>query len=316
MIFTKAKRVIKAGFISFWRNGFLSFSAIVMLSISLFIVGSIFFITEINRAFLEEIKNRVDINVYFTLDAPEPDILSLKKNIELLPQVSSVSYISREEAIEKFKARHEGNAILLQGLEEIGHNPLPASITIKAKDPAQYEGIATYLEKTNQGINGKSIIDEINYARNKLIIDRAGRIVPLLEKTGWAISIVFIIISILATFNTIRLIIFASRDEIGVMKLVGASNTFVRGPFIVSGIMCGIVSGLLALILLGFGSYYLDIIFVKFLSAYPEDIGSIQYLLFSYFKNNLGELSFVLLLGGVILASLSSYIAVKRYLKV
>ena len=267
MLFTHLKRIIRTGFINFWRNGFLSFSAIVVITLSLSVFGALIFGSAFGRALLKEVKNKVDINVYFTLDAQETDIVSLKKTIENLPEVDKVEYISRDQALSDFKDKWKDNTLILQGLDEIGDNPFPAVLNIKAKEPSQYAGIARFLESKNNSSSkdGVSILEKVNYNQNKLIIDRLGRIIPAIEKVGSVISIILILVALIITFNTIRLIIFTSKDEISVMKLVGASNIYIRGP---------------------------------------------------YFIQNITQISLIILISGIILGGISSYLAVKRYLKV
>lgn len=318
MFFTKLKRVFKSGFINFWRNWFLSFSSILVLSISLLVFGGLIFFNTLNQNFINSVKDKVDINIYFTNGASEDEIINLKQNLEKMGEVASVEYVSKEKAFADFKEKHKDNALIVQGLDEVGYNPLPASLNVKANSPSQYEAIAKYLEsgKTALSKSGNSIIESTDYARNKIIIDRLGRIVPLIEKTLLVLSIILVLISIIVTFNTIRLIIFSSRDEIAVMKLVGATNMYVRGPFVVGGVMCGVAAAILALIVLAFLSYYIDLIFIKFLNASPEDITTVKYILFKYYVANFGQILSIILGSGIVLGAVSSYLAVRRYLNV
>ncbi len=145
MILTALKRITRTGFINFWRNGFLSFAAIVVITLSLCSFGGLIFASAFARSLLAEVKDKVDINVYFTLDAGESDIMALQKDINVLPQVASTSYVSRDQALVSFKTRWNDNALIMQGLDEIGTNPFPASLNIKAKDPGQYGSIASFL---------------------------------------------------------------------------------------------------------------------------------------------------------------------------
>ncbi|MBP9701635.1 MAG: ABC transporter permease [Candidatus Pacebacteria bacterium] len=309
MIFTKIRRVVRSGFVNFWRNGFLSLSSILVLSIALLVFGGLIFFSTLSESFLNVVREKVDINVYFALNANEIDILDLKKTLEKMPEVSTTEYISREESLKRFKEKHQDNTLILQGLEEVGDNPLPAVLTIKAKDPSQYESITKSLAD-------KTFIDDINYSRNKVIIDRLSRIIPLVEKTVSVIIMVLVVMAVIVTFNTIRVIIFSSRDEIAVMKLVGASNMYVRGPFVVSGVMYGIASAILAIIILGLFAYYMDALYIRFLHAYPGDISEIRHILFSYYVGNFRTIFSVIMGSGIILGAVSSYMAVRRYLNV
>lgn len=309
MIFTKTRRIVRTGFVNFWRNGFLSLSSILVLSLTLIVFGGLIFFSTLSETFLDTIRDKVDINVYLALDADEVDILELQKDLQKLPEVAGTEYVSREESLKRFKEKHQDNTLILQGLEEIGGNPLPAVITVKAKDPSQYEAIAKFLTE-------KEIVDDVNYARNKVMIDRLSRIIPLIEKTVTVIIVILVLIAVAITFNTIRVIIFSSRDEIAVMKLVGASNMYVRGPFVISGVMYGIFSAVIALLVLGFFAYYMDALYIRFLHAYPGDISVVRHILFGYYVTNFAQIFAIILGSGVFLGAVSSYMAVRRYLNV
>src|SRR4051812_30192120 len=139
MFWTKLKRIIRAGFFSFWRNGFVSLSSILVMMVTLFVIGMTMFSGVILRSTLDQIKDKVDINVYFVTGAAENDILAMKQKLEQLPEVKSpVGYVSREAALADFKKRHENDEFTLQALDELGENPLGAALNIKAKDPSQY----------------------------------------------------------------------------------------------------------------------------------------------------------------------------------
>ena len=249
MFWMNTKRIVKYGFINFWRNGFVTLASILVMTVTLFVIGSLIFIGAILDSSLSQIKNKVDINVYFVTTAPEEDIISLKSSLEQLPEVSSVEYVSRERSIEEFKKRHENDQLILQALQELNDNPLGAHFNIRAKETSQYESIATFLENYQTSSGGVSIVDKVNFFQNKVAIDKLSDIISSVDKLSFGVVVIFMIISILIIFNTIRLAIYTSREEISVMKLVGAGNFYVRGPFVVEGIMYGISSALIALIL-------------------------------------------------------------------
>ena len=306
MIWIKIKRVIKAGFINFWRNGWISLATILIMVITLFSIGSLFFSRAILGTILSQIQDKVDISIYFKTDAPEQDILILKDSISKLAEVKSVEYISAEQALADFKERHKDNALIMQSLEEIGKNPLGAILNVKARETSQYETVAKFLEAESNSPSGSSI-DKINYFQNKTVIDRLSKILDSAKKLGAIVSIILVIISILITFYTIRLAIYISREEIGVMRLVGASGKFVSGPFIVEGIIYGVISAVITVVLF----YPLALWLGPITESFFSDIN-----LFHYYISNFGQLFLILLLTGVILGSLSSFIAIRRYLKV
>lgn len=309
MFWLNIKRVFRSGLQNFFRNGFISLSSVLVMSITLFIMLSMILLGGFLKYSLDTIKDKVDINVYFLTSAPESDVLSIKKSLELLPEVSTVEYISREQALSIFKERHEDDERTLQAIEELDENPLGASLNIKAKEPSQYAGIASFLEgDSNNSLSkdGNKIIDKINYYQNKVIIEKLSNIVSSANIIGIWLASIFIIISIIITFNTTKLIIFMSKDEISVMKLVGASSKYVKGPFVVSGILCGFVSSLVILFL---GGIFIFIISTRY-SLYFSGFN-----LFDYFLDNFLFIILVIFGFGIILGSISSYMAVHRYLR-
>ena len=318
MIFTTFKRITRTGFVNFWRNGFLSFSAIVMITLSLCAIGAIIFTSAFGRALIADVQDKVDINVYFSLSTPESDILNLQKDVDSLSEVKETTYVSRDKALEAFKTKWADNTLIMQGLEEIGDNPFPASSNIKAKDPGQYGSISTFLQNKNPLDSSKvPIISKINYQENKLIIDRLGRIIPAIEKSGSVVAIVLILIAIISVWNTIRLIIFTAKDEISVMKLVGASNIYVRGPLVVSGVMYGVIAAIITLVLMAGIAYWSDMAILRFAGVeVASDFSLIVNVFSTYFAQNFVQILLIIIAAGVILGGGASYIAARRYLKV
>ncbi len=318
MIFTNFKRITRTGFVNFWRNGFLSFAAIVVLTLSLIAIGSIIFAGAFGRALISDVKDKVDINVYFAISAPESDILSVQSDLNRLPEVASTTYISRDRVLAAFKTKWQDNTLIMQGLEEIGDNPFPATLNVKAKDPGQYGSIAQYLQNKNPTMSdGTPLIEKVNYQQNKLVIDRLSQIIPAVEKAGLIIAVIMIFVAIIVVFNTIRLIVYTSKDEISVMKLVGASNIYVRGPLVVSGIMYGIISGLITLVLMAAVAYWSDAVILRFAGVeIASDFELVVNVLSRYFSQNFSQIFIIIMGAGVILGGLSSYIAARRYLRV
>lgn len=308
MFWTNTKRIIRSGFFNFSRNTFVSLSSILVMTITLFVIGSLIFLSAILDTSLNVIRDKVDINVYFVTTAQESDILALQKSLQALPEVSSVTYTSSDQALADFKARHQNDQFTLQALDELGTNPLGATLNIKAKDPSQYQGIADYLTNTPAlSTGGAPIIDHINYYQNKASIDKLTAIINSANRLGTIITFMLIAISVLITFNTIRLAIFISREEIAVMRLVGANATYIRGPFVVVGVMYGAVAGLITLVLF-----------------YPVTLwlgGATQNFfiglnVFNYYTENFAQIFLIIMGSGVIIGAISSYLAVRKYLKI
>ena len=303
---TDLKRVIKSGLLSFWRNGFVSIASILVITITLFVIGSLIFFSAIMDTTLAQIKEKVDVDVYFLTKAPEDEILSLKQLLEELPEVSSVKYTTGDEALTQFKERHSDDYLTLQALEELGENPLGASLNIQAKETAQYESIARFLDSQNALVSGATqIIDSVNYYQNKAAIDKLTSVINGTERIGLAIAIIFGLVSFAIAFNTIRLAIYTSREEISVMKLVGASKHYIQGPFLVEGFMYAVISTAIVLLL-----FYPITLWLG--PGTAQFFGGIN--IFTYYIDNFFQIFGILLLTGIILGVVSSYLAVRKYL--
>jgi len=277
------------------------------MTVALFVIGATMFIEQLFTTALTTLQSKVDINVYFVPTASEDDIKSLKNAVSALPDVAKVVYTSREDALLNYQERYKNNEIAMQALAELGENPLGATIAIQANETAQYESINRFLEEQRQagGPQG-SIIEEINYARNKESIDKLSAIVVAIEQASFITMIVLLVAAVLISFNTIRLAIYTAREEISIMRLVGASNTFIRGPFMLQGIMYGLVAGIFSILIL-----YPILIWIG-----PHTELFFEINLYTYFIQNFATIFGTLVGIGVVLGFVSSTLAVARYLRV
>lgn len=302
-MFLTLNRIIKSGLVNFWRNGWLSTATVLIMSITLSVWTSLFLLNVILTSVLNTLSDKVDISVYFNLNAKESDILTLAEKITNLGEVSSVKYISVDEALEIFKKRHSDDEILLKSVKELGDNPLEASLNILAKDALKYELVSTFLDQSQY----KNIISKVNYTENKTIIERFGNIIGVLRQSGVVVSLVLALITFLVAFNTVRLAIYSSREEITIMKLVGASNWFVRGPFIVEGALHGLIASAFSFMVI---IPEVAIMGPKLFNFLP-DIN-----LVNYFGDNFWSILIFQTLSGITLGIFSSWFAVRKYLKV
>ncbi|MDA8611452.1 permease-like cell division protein FtsX [Candidatus Pacebacteria bacterium] len=307
MLWINVKRIFHTGFVQFWRNGVVSLSAVLVMIVTLLVIGMVIFTSALLTDSLSSIEEKVDVNVYFVTDASEEDVFSVKASLESLPEVDAVEYVSREQALVNFRERHENDEKTLEALDELDDNPLGAVLNIKAKEPSQYEGVANFLDQNYPTNATDSLVERVNYFQNKQAIDRLGQIIDAGERLGAIITVIFIIISIVITLNTIRLAMYISRDEISVMKLVGASQKYITGPFIVTGAMYGIVSSILTLIIFWPLTFWLGPITERFF---------VNINLFEYYVSSFFQIFIIIFLAGVLIGSVSSFLAIKRYLKV
>lgn len=303
---TAFRRVVKAGFVGFWRNSYVALASIFVLTVALFVIGSTMFLDQLLATSLKTLQSKVDINVYFVPDAPDEEVQRIRNAVAALPDVASVEFTSREDALQQYRERNQGNAISLQALEELDENPLGSNIAIQAKETSQYESVARFLEEQRELEQPQvPIIDDINYARNKDSIDTLTTIIDAIKNASLIVMSILLIAAVLITFNTVRLAIYTSREEIAIMRLVGASNMFIRGPFMLQGVMYGLISGVLALLL-----FYPMLVWLG-----PKTEAFFELNLFSYYVAHFGEIFGILVGIGVVLGLVSSTLAVARYLR-
>ncbi len=301
------KRITRSGLINFYRNTFVSFASVMMMTITLLIIGATIFMSAILSFTIANIERKVDVNVYFYPNAPEVQILDMKTALEQLPQVAGVSYVSRADALAAFQERHQNDYLTLQALNELGTNPLGASLNIQAKDSEQYESIANFLsgdETMESGVN-KNIIEKVNYYQNKEIIARLNALSNTVKKIGVILTVIFVGLSVVVTLNTIRMAIYSAREEINVMRLVGAENKYIQGPFMIEGIVSGLFAAVITIIAL----FPLTL----WISKYTVDFfGGLS--LVKYYGDNFLQIFIILLLVGIVLGALSSIVAIRKYL--
>lgn len=302
------KRVARYGFVGFLRNGFVSLAAILIMTITLFVASVLLISGAALNSVLTDLTSKVDITVYLSQSATQTQIQALQTSLQALPEVQSVTYISADQALSAFEARHANDQLTMQALQELPNNPLDASFQVQAKDTSQYATIAQYLDAQQQSATpAGSAIDTVNYTQNETAIQHLNSIIETSKKLGLAIAIILAAASILIAFNTIRLAIYTSRDEIGVMNLVGAGHWYVRGPFMIAGILYGVVSGIIVLALLYPLTAWLGPASLRFLGTFD---------VFSYYVTSFWLIFLVVMGSGILLGIISSYLAVRRYLRV
>lgn len=305
MLWTNTKRIFRSGFTNFWRGKAVAVASVFVLTIALFTIGALVIAAAFLNASLSEIERKVDISVSFKADVGEEDIMAMKKAIEQLPEVEEVIYKNRDEELNDFLERHKDNTLILQSLNEVG-NPFGARLNIRADDPKLYEGIVSFIKnKDDSTLGGLGIIDQFSFKKD--VVGKLVSVIAVTKKVGFAVSLFLIIMSVLVTFNTISLAIYTSREEISVMRLVGAGSNYVRGPFVVEGIIAGIFSSFIALALL-----YPAALWVR--NATAGVYGGVDLL--SYYFSNFPQLLLLLLLAGILTGALSSWLAIRKYLKV
>ncbi|MEK7494371.1 MAG: permease-like cell division protein FtsX [Patescibacteria group bacterium] len=299
----KLWRTFKEGMLNFKRNGWLSFATVSILTLSLFIVSLSALLGLTTHLVLQNMKEKVTVSVSFNPDVKEERILEIKDELsKYTKEISSVQYISRDKALEDFIAQSGNDPVITQAIEEIGENPLLASLVIKAVTPENYPLIVDQIESSTF----QNDISRINYERNKKIFERLEKINTATRKAGLFLGTMFIFIAILITFNTIRITIYSHRQEFEIMRLVGASNLYVRTPYVFEGVLYGLSAAIFTMLFLFGIAYYIAPLTQ---GAIPQ--GNFMNLYLNNFFIILGSLIFL----GIFLGVLSSILAIKRYLK-
>lgn len=297
------KRVIKTGWNGFRRNIGLSFATILIMVIVISLATLLFLLNPISKILIADVQKKVDISVYFKEDVSSEYILEVESEISKIPEVKDVQYISKDQALEKFIEKHKDDPVLMESLTELGSNPFLASLNVRAWDPSQYEQVANLLETSSF----RNLIDKVDYHERKPVIDKVFSMISGLNKIGIFFSILFAAIAVLIAFNTVRIAIHNSGEEISVMRLIGASNWFVRGPFLIQGVIIGFIAALITLLI----TFALCYGFDARIKTIAPDVS-----IYSIFISNFFLLFLIQLATGIGLGITSSYIAVRKYLKI
>ncbi|MEW5805238.1 MAG: permease-like cell division protein FtsX [Patescibacteria group bacterium] len=302
MILVSLKRIFKAGWQSFSRNLWLSAATIGIMAVTLFVFSNLILFDFFTDEVVRMIRDKIDLSIYFSANVDESEIFKVRDILKQLPEVERVEYISREKALEIFSEKHQSNEVVRRALEELGTNPLQASLNIKAKQGQSYEPIVAFVE----GAPFKDSISKINFTENKLIIERLNKIASGIQKFGLGAIIVFSGLAVLIAFNSIRMAIYSFREEINVMRLVGASHWFIRGPFLIMGLVISLIASLATFFVI----WLAVLLLAPKVNAFIPDI-NFQV----FFNQNFLKLFFWQTFAGIAIMFLSIYLAFNKYLK-
>ncbi len=304
-MFISSYRVAKFALQNFWRNFWLSVITITMLALTLLTVNILLVLNFVTDRAIQAVEDRVEVSVYFHASAPDQSVQNAVSYLRSLTQVRDVETITAEEAFEQFSLRHQSDETIMKSIEELGVNPFGSSLIIKAQEVADFEMILEALENPQfrEDIREK---DFSNYAE---IIARIKDTTDRIRSFGIALSGIFLFIAILIVFNTMRMSLFIHREEIGIMKLVGASNWFVRAPFLLEIILLSSIAVILTLMVV---YPTLAVIEPKFGFYFGgETVGLID-----YFEKNGWRIFGLELFGLIVLTLFSTWLAMRKYLKV
>lgn len=303
------KRIVRTGATNFVRNAWLAMAAMAVMVVTLTIILFSLITSETFNHSIDQITSKINISVYLKDSVTEQQREDLMDGLSKLSNVKEVGYVSKDQALAEYKVQNANNQGLLQALNETS-NPLPASVKVLPHDPSKIQDIKNFLDKpenvtlqdpqagTSYSGDRKAAIDKITHATN------------ILQRIGFAAVLIFAVISMLIIFNTIQMAIFNRRDELTIMRLLGATTWYIRGPFVVESIIYGVISAVASILII-------KSIFITASSALQAsslgllDIGYAS----TYFHEKFWMLLTMQLTIGIVIGAVSSTIATRRYLK-
>lgn len=299
-------RIIRYGLNNFSRNAWLSVAATVVMVITLSVILGAFTLRMIFADTISQIRQKIDVSIYLKDEVTDLQREQFISAIKTVPIVTSIDYITKDQAKEAYVQQNKAYYERLQALGELDSNPLPASLRVKTNDPNKLSLINDLINQDQyKALQGETA--SISGER-KAAIDNIAKVSQFTEIVGLVASVFFVIISIMIIFNTIRMAIFNRRDEIEIMKLIGAEKSFIRGPFIVEAALYGFLAAIVSIIIMYFGllaagpalaNYEIEINpTITFFTTWPILIVLVQIVV------------------GIAIGILSSLLAMRRYLKV
>lgn len=276
----------------------------MVMTITLVIFSTLFLLFILTNYSIHTIQNTVDISVYFKIGLAEEQINNIKNEVTADTRVKELSYVSAEQAFADFKNKHSSDPLITQSLNELTENPLPATFHIKTYQLDDYPAIAQKL----QGDQYKSFVDKVNFDDNRLIIERLGKILKFIITFGLGLVAVFAAIAILVIYNTITLTIYNRKEEVEIMRLVGATNWYIRGPFLMESILYSILSTIITTAL------FIPV----FTRIVPKIIQYVNPQISGYVNNifNFYYLVLILFVLALTISISSTLFAIRKYLKI
>jgi len=297
-------RIIKFSFQDIARNIWLSVATIIILLLALFSINTLVTIRVTSDSAALAIKEKIDIALYIKAETPETEIDSLRKSINEMERVKSVTYISRDEALADFREKYKNDPEILAALKELGRNPLSPSLIIFPKNLDEAGLLINELRMIDN-----SIIESRDFSDNTVVLNKINNITKRINEVGLFIIAIFILTSLLVIYNTIRVTIYTHRQEIEIMRLVGASNMFIYLPYVFSALIYTLLSTLIIIAIfypfLTLLQPYLEVFFMGY---------NINIL--AYYINNFWSIFGFQFLVILVINVLASLVAVRRYAKV
>ncbi|MBE0475854.1 MAG: ABC transporter permease [Coriobacteriia bacterium] len=297
---------LREGMVNFRRNWVMSLGAVITIYLSLLLVGVSLATGVVVDNLVKAMEAKVTIQVFLKDGAAEEDVTELQRAVSTDPMTKSVQYVSKDEALKRFtkSMAAEGPEIV----QQLQGNPLPASLDIELNDPRQVDQM---VEKIRNHPRFTSVIDRpddpdksLNWGQQ--VVERLFSVTRVIRVTEVVFIVMLAVVSFIFINNTIRLAIYARRKEIGIMRLVGASNWFIRVPFLLEGLTQGLI---------GAGLAILTLVVIQ-AAVMPQVQETLRFLPFSLTPSSSAQIGLVLVFFGMLIGLSGSGFALRRYLKV
>jgi len=304
-------RVVKYGAIGFTRNVWLSIAAILIMSVTLIIL----FVTTVSSVVLSDtattLREKIDIPIYFKPGVSKEILEEMAKTVSTDTNVKSVAVATSEEELAKAMEDNKDVALLEdEEMKQIMLDNMPATMRVKVYDPENLDTLKRIITTNDTFAENLSTDPDKapGYDTNRQEIHTVSSWSNIIKNGGIILGAIFLVISILVIFNTIRMAIFSRREEIYMMKLVGADKHFIRGPFLVEAELCGVISGTLSAIVSWLGYS----VFAPKLSNFGIDMSTVDSVMES---NQIVFVIGALVLIGIMIGRLSAQFAIAKYMR-
>jgi cell division transport system permease protein len=303
-----AKRIVRFGIQNYLRNGWLSMASTLMMAMTLFIVSVFALQLYVIKTTTRSIQDKLDMAVYINDIPSEDQVSAFIEELKRYPEVKEVAYYNKEQVMQEWNNLHVDSKIKSQVNAE--NNPLPRTIKLKAHDPEALDAVANRI--TQSSFSDAKYIRNLSYSNNRPVIQKLIAQSKKITQNGIIIGAIFTFIALLFIYNTIRIVIHFRQEEIAIMKLVGATDSFVRGPFIIEGSLYGILAGVLTLIALYF---FLQNGLSESVSTLGSSDTVIAQEVFQVFKSNFPMIALVMIGGAMGVSIICSYVSLHHHLK-
>lgn len=296
-------RVFSFALKDMWRNFSLSVMTVVILVLMLLSMNTLIVVRAITNQSVEYVKDQIDVSVYFDPAATDEQIEEIRAYVDSFPEVEQITFVSEKDVLEQFRNLHANDTDILASLDELDENPLGPTMIVKTREPQQYQKVITALAVPEYD----HVIEAKTFADTERAIERISVITTQIQHAVFLLSGLFAFIAFFVIFNTIRVAIYTQRREIGIKKLVGATDWFVRGPYLVESLFFSLIAVVVTAVVV----YWV----IGMLDPYIGVIFGVPGFLTNYFSSNILLVAGGQFAGVLLLTVITSGLAMRRYLR-